>query len=81
MKWYEWNTQADFDAWHADLCKQLNYPIMSINQATGQPDPDAAMTTAYTNSYAVEGKIIADVEDQYSDGLTLTELRLPARLL
>jgi hypothetical protein len=81
MRWYEWETQADFDAWHANLCQQLEYPIISMNQATGEPDPDAAMTTAYTTSQAVDGKIIADVEDQYADGLTLTELRPPVRLL
>lgn len=79
MKYYEWATQADFDAWHANLCQQLGYPIISMNQATGEPDPDAAMTTAYTTSQAVSGKVIADVEDQYADGLTLTELRPPAR--
>ena len=79
MKWYEWVTQADFDAWHADLCQQLGYPIVSINQATGDPDPDAAMTTAYTTSQEVAGKVIADVEDKYSDGLTPTELRPPGR--
>jgi hypothetical protein len=79
MKWYEWKTQADFDAWHNDLCQQLGYPIISTNQATGEPNSDAAMTTAYTTSQSVEGKVIADVEDEYSYGLTLTELRPPRR--
>lgn len=80
MKWYQWNTQADFDAWHNDLCKELGYPITSVNQATGQLNPDAAMTTAYTTSQIIEGKVIADVEDKYSYGLKLTELRPPRRL-
>lgn len=79
MDWYEWGTQADFNTWHEALCQQLGYPLASINQATGEPDESAAMTTAYTTSQAVAGKVIADVEDQYADNLTLTELRPPAR--
>lgn len=79
MNWYEWQTQEDFDTWHNALCKQLGYPITSINQATGKPDPTATKTTFYTNSYVIEGKIIADVADEYAEGLTLTNLRLPQR--
>jgi hypothetical protein len=81
MNWYEWNSQSDFDAWHEALCKQLGYPLVSINQATGEPDESAAMTTSYTTSREVEGKVIADVEDQYAEGLTLTALRPPQRVV
>lgn len=77
MNWYEWNTQEEFDTWHNALCIQLGYPIVSINQATGLPDPDAAMTTKYTTSLQVDNKIIATVEDQYASDLTLTQLRPP----
>lgn len=80
MNWYEWATQQDFDAWHEALCQQLGYPLVSINQATGMPDESAAMTTAYTTSQEVAGKVIADVEDQYADGLTITALRPPLRV-
>jgi len=79
MKFYEWNTQADFDIWHDALCLELGYPIISINQETGEPDENAAKTIAYTTSLEVDGKIIADVEDQYADGLIATELRPPER--
>jgi hypothetical protein len=75
MNWYEWETQADFDSWHSDLCDRLGYPIVSANQATGELDESAAMTISYTTSQEVEGKIIADVEDEYSEGLTPTDLR------
>jgi hypothetical protein len=81
MQWYEWNSQADFDTWHEALCQRLGYPLVSINQATGQPDESAAMTTSYTTSQTVEGKVIADVEDQYSEGLTATALRPPLRVI
>ena len=80
MKFYEWDTQADFDIWHDALCVELGYPIISINQETGEPDENAAMTTAYTTSRAVDGKVIADVEDQYAEGLSLTDLRPPIRI-
>ena len=79
MNWYEWNSQKDFDNWHKNLCEQLGYPITSANQATGHLDENVAMTTAYTTSHEVEGKIIAEVHDDYSQGLKLTELRLPIR--
>lgn len=77
MNWYEWNTQEEFDTWHNALCIQLGYPIVSINQATGLPDPTAAKTTKYTTALEVSNKIIATVEDQYASGLTLTQLRPP----
>jgi len=81
MNWYEWETQADFDSWHSDLCDRLGYPIVSANQATGEPDETAAMTISYTTSREVEGKIIADVEDEHSEGLTPTGLRPALRML
>jgi hypothetical protein len=77
MNWYEWNTIEDFNTWHNALCLELGYPIVSVNQLTGQPDYEAVQTTSYTNCFNVDGKVIANVEDQYADGLTLTELRLP----
>lgn len=77
MNLYEWNTQEEFDTWHNALCKQLGYPIPSINQLTGEVDLDAQTTNTYTNCIEVDGKIIAKVEEQYADGLTLTELKPP----
>lgn len=80
MNWYEWETEEQFHEWHSALCTELDYPIISINQATGEPDLDAAMTTAYTTSLEIEGKIIATVEDKYAEGLTPTELRPPLKV-
>ena len=80
MQWYEWETQADFNGWHEALCQRLGSPLVSINQATGEPDESAAMTTSYTTSQAIAGKIIADVEDQYAEGLTATALRPALRV-
>ena len=77
MNWYEWNTQAKFDLWHNALCESLGYPIIGNNQATGEPDPTAQMTVAYTQAIEVEGKWIATVEAEYANGLVETQLRLP----
>jgi len=77
VNWYEWNTREDFDLWHDALCESLGYPIIGSNQATGQPDPSAQMTIAYTQAIEVEGKWIATVEAEHADGLIKTDLRLP----
>jgi len=77
MSYYEWNTRADFDLWHNALCESLGYPLIGTNQATGEPDPTAQMTIAYTQAIEVEGKFIASVESEHAQGLTVTTLQLP----
>jgi len=62
MKWYEWETKADFDAWHNALNAQLGYP----NLETG--------TIQYTEAREVEDKWIALVDDEYANDLILSEL-------
>jgi hypothetical protein len=75
--WYEWNSLEVFNTWHDTLKESLGYPLISTNQATGLPDPDAQVTNSYTFPIEVQGKIIAIVEARYAEGLTPTELRLP----
>lgn len=75
--WYEWDSIEDFNTWHDVICVNLGYPLDSYNQATGEIDPDAAKTTAYTSPSFVDGKVIATVEEIHSEGLTPTDLRLP----
>jgi len=77
MNWYEWNTIENFNTWHDALCLQLGYPIVSVNQLTGEPDYEAAQTTKYTTPIEVSNKIIATVEDDYAEGLTASLLRPP----
>ncbi len=79
MNWYEWNTREDFDLWHDALCESLGYPLIGVNQATGEPDPTAQMTVAYAKPIEIEGKWIAMVEAEYSENLIETNLRLPIR--
>ena len=76
-KLYEWDDIEAFDLWHNPLCVELGYPITPINQATGLPDENAQKIVSYTTPYPLEGKIVAFVEDQYSAGLTVTDLQFP----
>jgi hypothetical protein len=46
--WYTWPTEAEFDVWHDGVVQALHLPRVGINAATGQPDPTAQATTAYT---------------------------------
>jgi hypothetical protein len=79
--WYEWNTKKDFNTWHDNLCVELGYPLTPVNQLTGLPDEDAQKVVAYTDVVKVEDKWIAYVDDEHSDGLIATELRLPILVL
>jgi hypothetical protein len=72
---YQWDTIEAFNAWHDALCNKLGYPIYPINSATGEIDLQAQPTTAYTAPYEVDGLFVAVVEDEYSKGLTPTDLR------
>lgn len=75
--WYEWNSQEDFNAWHNAIKAKLNYPLAGYNQATGELDPTAPVTTEYTAAQLVENKWIALVQDEQAEGLTPTDLRPP----
>lgn len=78
--WYEWDTIESFNLWHDAICVELCYPLDSYNQATGEVDPDAMKTIAYTSTWQIEGKIIGRVEDKHSAGLSLTTLRPPREI-
>jgi hypothetical protein len=77
MRWFEWDSIEDFNVWHNAKIDELNLPLASVNQATGEIDPTAQKTVAYTTPHEVENKIIAMVEDEHAQGLTETNLRLP----
>lgn len=72
--WYTWSSRAAFDAWHAAVVDGMNLPRVGVNQATGEPEPDAQWTTAYTEVTEIGPEDFrAPVEDhvaaQYADGL------------
>lgn len=74
MQWYLWPSEADFDAWHATVCIGLGIPHPGINDATGETDPDAQWTTAYTAAAEVAADdwraiVEPDIAATYPDGL------------
>ena len=79
--WYEWDSIEDFNTWHQAICLELNYPLDSYNQATGELEPNAAKTTEYTKPLIVEDKVIAIVEEKHAENLVITLLRLPVKPL
>ena len=77
MTWVEFNTLDEFQAWNESMNVKYNLPQPSRNQATGEIDESAQSTVTYTDSFEVEGKWIAQVEDVDLEGLTITNLSLP----
>jgi hypothetical protein len=75
--WVAFDSKEAFDTWHNDLCKQLDYPKPSENQFTGEIDLTATMTKAYAEAIPAGDKFIVNIEDEYSTGLTPTDLRPP----
>ena len=53
MDWYSWPDLQSFDAWHTVTCTMLGIPHPGHNAATGELDPDAQWTTAYTTAVEV----------------------------
>jgi hypothetical protein len=46
--WYAWPSLAAFDTWHALAMADQHIPHPGRNTSTGEVDPDAQWTTAYT---------------------------------
>jgi hypothetical protein len=67
--WYEWETLEDFNLWHIAKCLELGYPEIS--------EDGSILTSAYTQAYQVQSKVIAYVDIEHAQDLTETNLRLP----
>jgi hypothetical protein len=66
--WYRWTDLAAFTAWHDAACAALGIPHPGNNAATGELDPDAQWTTAYTNAVQVGADDVrAVVEDDVAE--------------
>lgn len=74
-QWYEWDSIDAFNAWHDAIKTTLGLPKPPINQASGEIDETAQWATEYTQTYAVNDKIIALVENAYCQDLIATNLR------
>jgi hypothetical protein len=73
-QWFTWQTKPAFDTWHQTVIDGLELPQIGHNAKTGDPDPEAAWTTAYTTVTEVAADDWrAPVEDhiatEFSDGL------------
>lgn len=72
MTWVTFDSLDSFNTWHDQIKADLNIPSPAIdaagNEVAGQE------TTAYTQPHILsDSDIRADVEDNYLDGLTLSE--------
>lgn len=66
--WRTWKTKSAFEAWHTTVVNGLNLPRVGVNQATGEPQPGAQWTIAYTKAMEVApGDWRAPVEDVVAD--------------
>lgn len=72
--WYEWNSEAEFVAWHDSIKAQLGLPKMSKDEFGNDVEP---LVDGYTTVSQVGDKWIALAEDTYASGLIATELRVP----
>lgn len=62
-----------FDNWHNEICLELGYPLVGVNQLTGEPDLENVIsyfTEARINPN--DSRVIAYVGEQ-SAGLTLID--------
>lgn len=53
--WYTWTSRDAFDEWHNNVIAQLDLPRPSVNAKTGQLDPTAQPTIAYTAVTEIAG--------------------------
>ena len=74
--WHQWPDLASFDVWHDAACEALGIPHAGFNAATGDLDPDAQWTTAYTTPVTTEAGVLAVVEPQVAE-LVPTGLGVP----
>jgi hypothetical protein len=72
--WHQWSDLASFTVWHTAACDALGIPHPGNNAATGELDPDAQWTTAYTEPVIisdddVRAVVEPDVAELVPEGL------------
>lgn len=73
-QWYAWPSLEAFDTWHVDAMADQHIPHPGRNAATGEIDPDAQWTTAYTEPTVVavddvRARVQPDVAAAVPDGM------------
>jgi hypothetical protein len=72
--WRAWETEAAFEAWHTSVVDGMNLPRVGLNQATGEPEPNAQWTTRYTEATEIaagdwRAPVDEDVAEAYPSGI------------
>jgi len=70
--WYSWPDLQAFSAWHDAVCVALGIPHPGRNAATGEVDPNAQWTTAYTDPIVgddVRAYVESHVAEMVPEGL------------
>lgn len=72
--WYSWTSKEDFDVWHNQVIESLNLPRIGYNSATGEANPTAQQTTAYTEAVKIavddwRAPVERKIADIFADGL------------
>jgi hypothetical protein len=73
MAWVKFDSIESFNNWHDQIKAQLGLPRLSVDEF-GQEVPNSVIITAYTDPHikAVDD-VRAFVEDQFIEGLTITD--------
>jgi hypothetical protein len=74
LMYYEWINLEAFEIWHQNFKTNHGYPIPSVNSSTAIIDQNAQWTTDYTTPIEIGNKIIAFVDDDLAEGLTLSTI-------
>ena len=69
LMYYRWTSLAAFTNWHNSICAELGIPHPNRNAATGEIDPDAQWTTAYTEPIIVSDDDVRAVVEDHVAGL------------
>lgn len=72
MTWVTFDSIESFNAWHEQIKTDLGLPLPALD-ANGN-EVEGQVSTGYTTPWIVsETDIRADIEEEYTDGLTLSE--------
>jgi hypothetical protein len=75
--WHQWPDLEALTVWHTAACAALGIPHAGYNAATGELDPDAQWTTAYTEAVVVAADDVRAVVEPHVVELVPTGLGEP----
>lgn len=73
MAWVKWTSMKDFNIWHEKIKTELGLPKPSVDEE-GNILPDSIINTDYVLPVIVtKNDIRANIDDEYADGLDISE--------